>query len=386
MTGCDECGEGDDKLAYTCNYCSGSYCSQHRLPENHQYPGLSIATSQGPDFRGIVDTDTGLLGKIFGETEQEDAIAREHHPGKKDYKSDITTEPPNTTSYTPDSSSPDVNPDGSIAHEDSPNEHTSTRENRLHRAGTTILSLGILVVSFPFRVLANLPQYLNAFNRWLAQLLGSLYGIAKTLAPIAVILLGAFFVAGLIGTGIPAIDDTSSHASDRLSSLANSSSDDGMNETLVQEEFAKQLNSERQSRGLNPLITSQILRAMGSEHAENMREHDYIGHVQPDGTTIEDRYRDRGLLPKCRLSAGDGKYYDGAENAAGAHIDELVTHPGTSESFYIDTESELAAFLLDSWMTSDGHRKVLLLDSAKEIGLGIAISDSGRVYAALEFC
>lgn len=35
VTGCDECGEGDDKLAYTCNYCSGSYCSQHRLPEKH---------------------------------------------------------------------------------------------------------------------------------------------------------------------------------------------------------------------------------------------------------------------------------------------------------------------------------------------------------------
>lgn len=154
----------------------------------------------------------------------------------------------------------------------------------------------------------------------------------------------------------------------------------------MQHEFAKKLNEERTSRGLDPVGTRQILRAIGEDHAENMRKHDYIGHTQPNGTTISDRYRDRGLLPQCRLPTGNGRYYNGAENVAGAHVTETVTHPGTSEYFNIDTEEELAAYLLDSWMSSDGHRKVLLLESANEIGLGIAIAEDGEVYAALEFC
>ena len=36
MTFCEHCGEKIDFLPFKCKYCGGSYCKEHRLPENHQ--------------------------------------------------------------------------------------------------------------------------------------------------------------------------------------------------------------------------------------------------------------------------------------------------------------------------------------------------------------
>lgn len=39
MPRCDRCGASTD-LPYRCDYCGGSHCSEHRLPENHGCSGL----------------------------------------------------------------------------------------------------------------------------------------------------------------------------------------------------------------------------------------------------------------------------------------------------------------------------------------------------------
>ncbi len=39
MKTCDYCGE-NVSMPYECKRCSGEYCSEHRLPENHDCPGL----------------------------------------------------------------------------------------------------------------------------------------------------------------------------------------------------------------------------------------------------------------------------------------------------------------------------------------------------------
>lgn len=36
MTFCEHCGENINFLPFKCKYCGGSYCKEHRLPENHQ--------------------------------------------------------------------------------------------------------------------------------------------------------------------------------------------------------------------------------------------------------------------------------------------------------------------------------------------------------------
>ncbi|MFB6110972.1 MAG: rhomboid family intramembrane serine protease [Halobacteriaceae archaeon] len=39
MARCDECGQ-DESMPYQCRLCGGTYCAEHRLPENHSCPGL----------------------------------------------------------------------------------------------------------------------------------------------------------------------------------------------------------------------------------------------------------------------------------------------------------------------------------------------------------
>ena len=67
MPSCNVCGERVD-LPYDCKGCSGTYCSEHRLPENHDCAGL--ADWGDPDgvfdsgFDDGVEDDTGLTDRL----------------------------------------------------------------------------------------------------------------------------------------------------------------------------------------------------------------------------------------------------------------------------------------------------------------------------------
>jgi uncharacterized protein YkwD/ribosomal protein L37AE/L43A len=160
---------------------------------------------------------------------------------------------------------------------------------------------------------------------------------------------------------------------------------EGYNRTLVELHFIKLLNEERSSRGLQNVSRSAVLREMGKEHSEDMAEHDYIGHTDSDGRTIRDRYEERGLLPKCKLPIkGSNRYYPGAENAAGAWVERRFTSAGGS--YFVSNEQELAEALFSIWMNSPPHRRAMLVYSADKVGLGITITEGGKVYAALELC
>jgi len=153
----------------------------------------------------------------------------------------------------------------------------------------------------------------------------------------------------------------------------------------VEEIFIELLNEERQKRGLQTVSQRDSLTEMGRSHSADMAEHNYIGHEEPDGSTIESRYRDRGLLPECRLPIeGSDSYYPGAENAAHFWVDRSVQ---TAEGpIYVDSEHDLARGLFIQWMNSPPHRDAMLVASADQAGLGIYIDDRGKVYASLELC
>lgn len=151
MAGCDICGV-ESNLQYRCNYCDNEFCSDHRLPEKHDCPGLIIFQYVGPKW---FHNDTGLpkdeipddlLAKVANELDlvnsADDADTAEirktesvlEEVGRNTKKStdhvsigdDLTEsgsesyttfEPEHTvgTSIDPDyESSPDVNLDGSI--------------------------------------------------------------------------------------------------------------------------------------------------------------------------------------------------------------------------------------------------------------------------------
>lgn len=52
MSSCSACGAQIDAISgYSCNYCTGSYCADHRLPEQHFCPGVDNAITLGPEMR-----------------------------------------------------------------------------------------------------------------------------------------------------------------------------------------------------------------------------------------------------------------------------------------------------------------------------------------------
>lgn len=58
MAKCDECGEYEN-LPYQCRRCGQTFCASHRLPENHDCPGLN----EWNDPAGIFGTDTNDGGR-----------------------------------------------------------------------------------------------------------------------------------------------------------------------------------------------------------------------------------------------------------------------------------------------------------------------------------
>jgi len=51
MAKCDQCGR-QENMPYRCRYCGGTFCGDHRLPENHACPGLE----EWNDPRGVFDS------------------------------------------------------------------------------------------------------------------------------------------------------------------------------------------------------------------------------------------------------------------------------------------------------------------------------------------
>ena len=141
----------------------------------------------------------------------------------------------------------------------------------------------------------------------------------------------------------------------------------------VRDEFTERYNVMRRENDLPTVSTDEQLARMAQEHAENMVEHDYTGHVQPDGTDIEQRYRDENLLPQCELPAGAGRVYRGAEVATSV------------PSSYADSDEDVAEFTLEVWMASQPHREVMVIPEIEAIGLGVA-EENGEIRAALKFC
>ncbi|MDX1745471.1 MAG: rhomboid family intramembrane serine protease [Halobacteriales archaeon] len=69
MAKCDVCSR-DETMPYSCRYCGGTYCSEHRLPENHDCPGLEDWGDPGGVF------DSGFDDSVVSGSSSGDLLAR----------------------------------------------------------------------------------------------------------------------------------------------------------------------------------------------------------------------------------------------------------------------------------------------------------------------
>jgi hypothetical protein len=71
MATCDECGKHEN-LPYQCRRCGGTFCAEHRLPENHDCPGLS----DWDDPSGVFDSGFDDSVDKPGGTSREGLVSR----------------------------------------------------------------------------------------------------------------------------------------------------------------------------------------------------------------------------------------------------------------------------------------------------------------------
>jgi uncharacterized protein YkwD len=108
------------------------------------------------------------------------------------------------------------------------------------------------------------------------------------------------------------------------------------------------INAERTSRGMHALRRDADLGQAARGHAADMVRRTYFSHVTPGGADLADRIR----------SAGYGRPGDGwkAGEALGWGTGSRAT----------------PASLVDEWLASPGHRRILLDPGYREVGVGVA--------------
>jgi len=143
-----------------------------------------------------------------------------------------------------------------------------------------------------------------------------------------------------------------------------------MNEDRAERLVREAVNEKRAERDLPRLSESAGLTEQSRLHSDEMAAHDELAHNLPGSTTDE------------RLS--DASCPTGGENVAQSWVYENVeTESGTE---YLTDEAEIADALVCQWLNSPGHRENMLRARWSETGVGITVTDEGKVYATQIFC
>ena len=77
MAECSECGK--QTMSFTCHYCGEKFCSEHRLPENHDCEGLESGKKDeymNTDEEASKNTDTGSSEKWFKDKDVKKEVHR----------------------------------------------------------------------------------------------------------------------------------------------------------------------------------------------------------------------------------------------------------------------------------------------------------------------
>jgi uncharacterized protein YkwD len=137
-------------------------------------------------------------------------------------------------------------------------------------------------------------------------------------------------------------------------------------------------NEERERRGLSTVDYAPRMASIAREHSANMARNDYIGHTKPSGETGEDRYNS--------VCDHTGSGYLFGENVASAWHKREFRKWKADGTAYLKTEEDVARYLVNEWMRSEGHRENILNPSWEEMVAGVHVTDNGEVYATQNFC
>jgi uncharacterized protein YkwD len=114
------------------------------------------------------------------------------------------------------------------------------------------------------------------------------------------------------------------------------------------------INEARSENGLGALRPTGALAKAAGAHSRDMVRHDFFAHDSPTGST-----------PKQRIDRAG--YFDGASTWA---MGETIAWGSGGRA--------TPASIVRSWLTSPGHRAILLDGRYKDLGVGIALGAPGH--------
>lgn len=152
---------------------------------------------------------------------------------------------------------------------------------------------------------------------------------------------------------------------------------------LLERKIHELINMERLQHKLNSLTWNNDLSWIARGHSEDMALKKYFAHESPDGLDFSKRYEKSKF--DCSVNVGNF-IYKGAENIYMTTHYESITTVNNVQSFNWKALDEIAHGAVSGWMNSQGHRKNILTPYFNSEGIGVYVSDEGKVYITQNFC
>lgn len=225
----------------------------------------------------------------------------------------------------------------------------------------------------------------------------------------AVVLVAVFGVGVLVGTQVDTAPltgptaDTETPTADGPAATA-TPEDDGdsveartevppssFDEATIATRIAELLNERRAEAGVTELSTTgrtaDTLQSMASNHSDAMAAAGEVTHTI-DGADSYDRYQANGLDDQCSFSEAGSSLETPTRDRF-----EAVGSTVAGQSYLEDgqqrfngNESAVATALVDHWLSTLPYENRMTLDGAQRVGVGVTVTDDGRVYATVNIC
>lgn len=147
-----------------------------------------------------------------------------------------------------------------------------------------------------------------------------------------------------------------------------------LNVTEVEKGVRKRIQLLREEHGEKSLALDTRLDKISRRHSYSMVTKDFYSHVDPHFGGPSQRMNAYGY--DCPEMLGETIHavpYD-------------VTLEKWNTTYNLSEESQIARFIVDSWMHSPEHRHELLDEEYDVVGVGIFVSKDGRILVTAEFC
>ena len=118
----------------------------------------------------------------------------------------------------------------------------------------------------------------------------------------------------------------------------------------VEQEVGRLTNAIRRQHGLPPLAADQVLVNISRQHSWDMLRRGFFSHINPEGRSLQER------LPPAYAS----------------HLSGWGENIWTGSGYSPGNPLALARMMLDSWMSSPGHRRNILNPGYNRLGVGVA--------------